>query len=67
MNRDPRIDPKPGDVLLFSGTEHHVRSCSMGHVTVDMTREGAADGYMTCSLERWALMAEGAKVLNAAD
>ena len=64
QQRDPRIDPQPGDVLRKGKQERYVEHVSSG-IEPDITySSGLRHGYIfRCNWRRWA---RKAKVIHAA-
>ena len=60
-NRDPRIDPKPGDVLKKGGFTRTVEQVKLREVWYRRRREGAVDESRgACWITTWRDWAKGA-------
>jgi hypothetical protein len=71
LSRDPRIDPRPGDVLLLGNNRISVTELTKQRVLYELTTEGAKSVIermpMNCSLylNFWEEVVDKAEVIHA--
>jgi hypothetical protein len=68
MKRDPRIDPKPGDIVIFGPQWQLEQYKVLKNSGVDVRYQMITSGAMQlCSLNQWRRWAENAEVIHASD
>lgn len=64
--RDPRTDPRPGDVMQISGTVYAVRDVWRDFIHFE-TNHPLSNGFDNTTLTRWRIDMVNAEVLNRAE
>jgi len=67
-NRDPRVDPRPGDVLIYGPQWQMERAEVLGLVNGEIAyRYRVGGSVFLCSLNEWQDLMRGAEVIHAAE